>query len=86
MFYIPSQYKITDKIIRNYSLKSTNDFIQKLIEKNEKNEKNKYKNLIDFNKIHEVPGHYQYNNKIIFVPFCIFCSISSFVYYFLIKK
>ena len=72
-----------NKIMKDYCLKSTNDYIRKITEK-----KNLEKKL-DFNKFRQefvsIASDTDDNNYNLF-PFFIFLSISSFIYFFSNRK
>jgi hypothetical protein len=72
-----------NKIMKEYSLKSTNDYIRKITEKNSLEKK------LDFNKFRKefvsIASDTDDNNYNLF-PFFIFLSISSFIYFFSNRK
>ena len=74
-----------NKIMKEYSLKSTNDYIRKITEKNSL-EKNSLEKKLDFNKFRQefvsIASDTDDNNYNLF-PFFIFLSISSFIYFFI---
>ena len=81
MFYI-GRRPFNNKIISEYSLKCTNDYMRKLLEKNEI-EKKTYSNNFSQQLIRcSYPND---NNPNIF-PFFIFLSISSLMYFFSNRK
>ena len=77
-----------NKIMKEYSLKSTNDYIRKITEKNSL-EKNSLEKKLDFNKFRQefvsIASDTDDNNYNLF-PFFIFLSISSFIYFFSNRK
>jgi len=75
--------QFNNKIIREYSLKCTNDYMRKLIKKNEI-EKNTDLNNFGYQlmKYSSYPNDNNYN----MFPFLIFLSISSFIYFFSNRK
>ena len=77
-----------NKDLHNYCLKSTDDFIQNLIKKNEEERKLKnFKiNLVTENSLAIPSSNSNFNpNSYIFSVF-IFLSTSSFIYYFYNSK
>lgn len=62
MFNIGIKYPFfNNKSIREYTIKSTNDYIKRIIEKNEKNEKNKNNIKFNFNNIDSFKEFDEYN-------------------------
>jgi hypothetical protein len=73
-----------NKIIRDYSLKCTNDYMRKIKEKNEIEKKpdlNNFRQEIIIG-CPSNPNGDKYN----MIPFIIFLSISSFIYFFSNRK
>jgi len=87
-----------NKSIMDYSLKCTNDYVKRMIEKNEK-KKNQFKIDLKVNEIIQenetsvkkdlniLDENSSEETKIInYIPICIFLSISSFLCFYSLKK
>jgi hypothetical protein len=73
-----------NKSIMDYSLKSTNDYIKRIIEKNDDKKFDDKKNEIIINILDESSSD---NFKTInYIPICMFLSISSFLCIILLKN
>ena len=71
-----------NKAIREYSLKCTNDYMKKLIDKND----NKKINLNNFSQQTTMSSSNPNDNIFNLIPFVVFLSVSSLIYFFQTKK
>lgn len=78
-----------NKAIREYSLKCTNEYMKKLIDKNNNKIDNKNDNikinLNNFSQQSTMSSSYPNDNIFNLIPFFVFLSVSSFIYFFQTK-
>ena len=79
-----------DKNIQVYSLKSTNEYVKKIIEKTQKEKEEKqvkfHFELNDFKSDINNDENKNTPNNYIFSPFCLFLSISSLLFLYSNRK
>jgi len=75
-----------NKAIREYSLKCTNDYMKKLIDKNDNKNDNKKINLNNFSQQTTMSSSNPNDNIFNLIPFVVFLSVSSLIYFFQTKK